>query len=140
MFMAPVMRERRDADRPMVGSPARRSAAPLHRAGGALSALEQTVVALSLFDHRSSIEPASGLARLLARLFGLRGPGVLANRRLEALRRFAVVVRLSGGVIPIEERARLLDAGFVEAALEQVALLIPSTGPEAHVVIAFRKD
>lgn len=98
-----------------------RAAAPTT---GSLTALEQSVVALSFFDHRSSIEPATLLARFFARACGVRPVNQLANDRLEALRRYGIVLRLSGGVTSVEEKDRLLAAGFTDSASDEIARLI----------------
>ena len=93
-----------------------------------LTALEQGVVALSLFDHPSSIRPPRGVARLLGWIGGTNPPNQLANPRLEALRRYCILLRDTDGVLAVEENDRVRAAGFSEAALKAVAGLIALGG------------
>ncbi|OHT19132.1 hypothetical protein [Edaphosphingomonas haloaromaticamans] len=89
-----------------------------------LTALEQGVVALSLFDHPSSIQPPRALARLLGWLCGASPPNQLADGRLEALRRYCILLRETNGAPAIEETGKALAAGFSEKALREADELV----------------
>ncbi|WP_380872072.1 hypothetical protein ACFB49_30180 [Sphingomonas sp. DBB INV C78] len=89
-----------------------------------LTALEQGVVAISLFDHPSSIEPPRALARFLVWAFGTTLPNQLADERLEALRRYCILLREAGGSPAAEENDRVRAAGFSEAALKEAGKLV----------------
>lgn len=56
-----------------------------------LSAVERQIVAFARFDPISSLRPLRRSDRFLAWLFGMKRPNQLADPRLEALRRFAVL-------------------------------------------------
>jgi len=92
-----------------------------------LTAHEQGVVAISLFDHRSSIEPPAGLARWLGHLFGFRPVNQLADRKLEALRRYCIMRRLCEDALPPAEDDRIRAAGYCDAALEEVGKLLAAS-------------
>jgi len=89
-----------------------------------LTRLEQTVVALSLFDAPSSIEPPRALMRGIIRLFGLRLVNRLADDRLEALRRYCILLRRSGGAPAGEDLKLMRDAHFSVKALDQISRLV----------------
>lgn len=74
--------------------------------------LELKVIALAEVDPVASIGTPKRFARFFERWFGFRRPSPLANERLEALRRFAVLARVTGGQLPAEEVKRFLAAGF----------------------------
>lgn len=84
--------------------------------------VERWVILLSRNDPwRSLADPHSRTMRLL-RCVGVRTPNWLADARLEALRRYAVILRL-GGPARDKDLQRLLAAGFVAgqaARLEQM--------------------
>lgn len=84
-----------------------------------LNVLEQTVVALAAFDRRQSVESPGWFGRCIHKLLGRR-PGMrLADARLEALRRYAVMTRLAGATVSGSERERFLAMGYsVRAAAE----------------------
>src|SRR5436853_3661697 len=74
--------------------------------------LELTVIALAEADPVASIGSPTRFRRSFERWFGFKLPRPLANERLEALRRFAVLARVSGGRMPAEEVRNFLTAGF----------------------------
>lgn len=78
----------------------------------AFTSLEMQAIALAKADGAWSIRPKDRFVRLVERIFGFRQANKLANPRLEALRRFAVVSRLSRGRPADAEIARFLNAGF----------------------------
>ena len=74
--------------------------------------LELKVIALAEADPVASIGPPRRLDRFFERWFGFKLPNPLADERLEALRRFAVLARVTAGRLPAEEVKRFLAAGF----------------------------
>jgi hypothetical protein len=74
--------------------------------------LELQVIGLAEADPVASIGAPTRFARWFERWFGFERPAPLADARLEALRRFAVLVRVTGGRLPREDVERFLTAGF----------------------------
>lgn len=89
-----------------------------------LTALEQSVVAVSLFDHPSSIKPPCRFVRFLGWICGSSPPNQLANDRLEALRRYCILLREARGTLDDEEEAIVRAAGFTDAALHEASELV----------------
>ncbi len=89
-----------------------------------LTGLEQRVVALSLYDHPNSLASPGGVVRFLDWLFGLRPPNQLADRRMEALRRYCILLRLANGGPGVEEDERIRTAGFSERAVREARRLV----------------
>ncbi len=77
--------------------------------------IERSVIELARLDALSSVRPRPVLARL-ARWFGVGMANPLANPRLEALRRFAILARWSHGNPPPREIEHFLAAGFTQRA------------------------
>ena len=90
-----------------------------------LSEDERRVVALSHFDRLASIE---GLGGRLARFFGRDHGKSLADDKLEALRRFAVVLRVDGSPDD-EDIARFIAAGYSQKDVVLVRLALRQTAP-----------
>jgi hypothetical protein len=76
------------------------------------TALERQVIVLAEADPVASIGAPKRFTRFFERWFGFKRPSPLANERLEALRRFAVLARVPGGQLPAEEVKRFLAANF----------------------------
>jgi hypothetical protein len=74
--------------------------------------LEIQVIRLAEADPVASIGAPSRFAAFFERWFGIERPKPLADGRLEALRRFAVLARVTGGQLPIEEVRSFIAAGF----------------------------
>lgn len=74
-----------------------------------LTSLEVTVLALACRDPLSSILPKK---RFALYPFGPRPHSPLANPRLEALRRYAILYRLHGRDVAAAERGRIHAAGY----------------------------
>ena len=75
--------------------------------------LELTVIALAEADPVASIGGVpTRFGRAFERWFGFERPKPLADARLEALRRFAVLARVTWGRLPVEEVRHFLAAGF----------------------------
>ncbi len=89
-----------------------------------LSALEQSVVALSLFDARSTASAPGFLSRVFSGLFGIEPPNRLASRRLEMLRCYSILVREAGGRPDACDAARLKGFGFSEAKIGEINRLV----------------
>ena len=100
---------------------------PVPAAQGRLSALEWLAVAVSRNDPLSSLERPSRLAVALGSLLGFRRIPALADPRLEALRRIAVLSRHYGYTVPSSEVARFLAAGFTP---DQYELVVDSVTAE----------
>ena len=78
-----------------------------------LSALEWSVVALAQRDRLSSLATPGRLAIALGSVFGTRRHSpTLADPRLEALRRMAVLSWHRGFAVPVSEVKAFLRAGF----------------------------
>lgn len=93
-----------------------------------LTPLERAVIALSCKDPVSSLRPIS---RKRGWILGLpTGPLPLANPRLEALRRYAILRRVRGADRLEAERERLHQAGFDSPKIEEIDDLVdPSRQP-----------
>src|ERR1044072_6336661 len=83
----------------------RRVAPQADTATGSLSALEWSVVAIAEHDRLSSLDEPGRISRAMGRLFGTQTNGRLADPRLEALRRFAVIAWRHGDLLPGSELA-----------------------------------
>lgn len=85
-----------------------------------LSALEWSVVALARRERPSSIRRPGAIAAAMGLLFGGRRLPALADRRLEALRRLAVLAWHRAAAIDDGEIAAFLGAGFTSQQYELV--------------------
>ena len=94
-----------------------------------LSKEECATVWLSLRDPQSSLGPAGWRRRFSKFVFGIRPPNQMADPRLEALRRFSVLLRLGGDKIARDEEKDFLAAGFTTSQMTMVRCLI--LGPSA---------
>jgi hypothetical protein len=95
-----------------------------------LSPLEWSVVALAQTEKLGSINRPGRIALAMHRLFGLRHANELADPRLEALRRLAVIAWHRGYAIHSSEIHAFKDAGFTMAQYELVLASI-SRGRDA---------
>lgn len=86
--------------------------------------LEWSVIRLTRGDRLWTIRPAGPIRRFWMRLIG-RGNPRLANERLEAVRRMAVLSSHFGFTVHGEDVAEFLAAGFT---LDQYELLVISVG------------
>jgi len=78
-----------------------------------LTALEWSVVALAQRDRMSSLRTPSPVSIALGKVFGTRRRDpALADERLEALRRMAVLSWHRGFAVPVHELAAFFRAGF----------------------------
>jgi hypothetical protein len=106
---------------PPVAAPASASASP----DPVFTPAERHVIAVARIDGPGSVRPRTVLTRLAGALFGMNPPNPLADPRLEALRRFAVLARVSGGDVPRHEIDRFLAAGFTPGAALALASPVP---------------
>jgi hypothetical protein len=90
-----------------------------------LSALEWSVVAMAGRDGLSSIREPSRFIAALGSLFGFKRPNRLANERLEALRRIAILAWHHRWNVPKSELASFFDVGFT---VDQYELVQASIG------------
>lgn len=89
-----------------------------------LSVLERETVQVSLVDDVWSTDAGGRFAGVTRWIFGAEPAHRLANDRLEALRRYAILYRLRGSGVAREERQRVIDAGFAAAQLDEAHALI----------------
>ena len=90
-----------------------------------LSALEWSIVAMAERDRFSSLREPGRIVSALGSLFGVRRPNRLANDRLEALRRIAVLAWHHRWNVPKSELHQFLAAGF---SIDQYELIQTSIG------------
>ena len=93
------------------------------RTRSGFSPLEWSVIALAQRDTLSSLSEPGRLAVALGNLFGTRRNPTLADPRLEALRRLAVIAWRRGYAVPLAEVAAFRAAGFTR---EQLRTLLSS--------------
>ncbi|MFW2831227.1 hypothetical protein [Sphingomonas sp. ID0503] len=86
----------------------------------ALTDLERCVVVLSRRDRPVPGKLAEKAQRIARTLFGTRPANTLADPRLEALRRFAISLRLGDGMAGESETVRFLSAGFRREQIETI--------------------
>lgn len=84
---------------------------PVPSTGDQLTALERLVVVIARADGRSSLRKPGWMSTAIRALSGRRNP-MLADKRLEALRRIAVLTWHQGDTVPPNEVRTFLDAGF----------------------------
>ena len=100
-------------------APAQAPAAPTPE----FSALEWSVIRLARVDGLSTLREPGRLGRFINWLMGRSGSPELANPKLEALRRMAVLSWHFGFTVPGDDVADFLAAGF---SAEQYELLVHS--------------
>ena len=87
------------------------------------SSLEWSVIRLARVDSVSTLRPAGRLGRFWRWLMGRTGTPMLANERLEALRKMAVLSWHYGFSVPGDDVANFLSAGF---SPDQYELMVSS--------------
>ncbi len=90
------------------------------------SALEWSVVAVAQHDRLSSLNAPGRMSAALGALFGERHNLRLADARLEALRRMAVLSWHHGNAVPASELAAFHAAGFTAHHYETLLASISS--------------
>ncbi len=86
---------------------------------------ELEVIQLARHDGLSSLREPTRIDRALHWLFGIERNGPLANPRLEALRRFAVLAWHHGYTLPLSAIGRFKEAGY---SIDHVELLFAHIG------------
>lgn len=99
----------------------RSDAAP---AAPAFSGLEWAVIALAERDRVASLREPGRIATALRSVFGTVRTGRLADGRLEALRRIAVLAWHNGYAVPVSELRTFLGAGFSSDQYEMLQISI----------------
>ena len=74
--------------------------------------LEWSVIRLARADSISTLRPAGRIRRFFSWLMGRTGEPGLANEKLEALRRMAVLSWHYGFTVPGDDVANFISAGF----------------------------
>ena len=98
------------------------------------SDLEWSIIRLARLDRLWTLRASTRVSRFFRRLIGRNPNPALANERLEALRRMAVLSWHFGFTVPGEDLAEFLQAGF---SLEQYELLVSTVRSAATNVISF---
>lgn len=110
-------------------------AAPVVETARALSALEWSVVALARRDSLASLRRPGRLATAFGGLFGVRHTPRLADPRLEALRRMAVLAWHRGYAVAKSAVQAFLAAGFTVDQYEAMMASIAA----ARMAVAARR-
>ena len=97
---------------------------------------EWQVIVLAQRDGLASLRPPSRLAKLMGKLFGEGINPRLADPRLEALRRLAVLAWQHGYAVPISAIKAVKEAGF---SGDQVELLLASVSNARPAATAGRR-
>jgi hypothetical protein len=116
-------------------SPTFSPAAPKADSPAGFSALEWSVVMLARHDRPSSLREPGRVAKWLGRIFGDVVNRRLADPRLEALRRMAVLTWHHSYSVPKAELKAFFAAGFSTDHYE----LLGKRVAEVHVARLFRK-
>jgi hypothetical protein len=95
-----------------------------------LSIIERRVVLLSREDEAPPGRFGRAWQRFARRAFGRTIANQLADPRLEALRRHAVLLRISGGTASEEQTRQFVAAGFDARLSEQIWPLCAAPAPD----------
>lgn len=98
-----------------------------------LGKVERDVVRLSLADPRTSLRAPGPLTRIVTLLTGFAPRTGLADPRLEALRRHAVLYRLDGEKLAAAEHLAIAHAGFRDGDVREIQTLV-----DRHLAIPSR--
>lgn len=110
---------------PIAGAPAAAiAAATVEQAESRLGPLEWSVVAIARNDSLGSLRTPGAMSVAMGNIFGRRTNPRLADPRLEALRRMAVLAWHHGFAVPVSEVKAFLAAGFTADQYETVAASI----------------
>lgn len=122
------------AGRLPVALPSPAALAPKAKNPAGFSALEWSVVMLARHDRPSSLREPGRIAKWLGRLFGAGINRRLADPKLEALRRMAVLTWHHSYSVPKGELQAFFDAGYLPDHYE----LLGKRVAEVHVARLFR--
>lgn len=100
---------------------------PVHDTVSRIAPLERQVLQLAAADTRSSLNEPGRIVKMLCWVFAVRSANRLADPRIEALRRFAVMARVHGDALPDAEVDRLIGAGFVRETLAEIRKLVAAS-------------
>jgi hypothetical protein len=92
----------------------------------ALTPLERAVIALSRHDPVWSLTRQGRIARWFCGRFG---PLPLANPKLEAVRRYAILRRLHGAALDPQEYDQLQALGFDQSAIGEINACVAGFSP-----------
>lgn len=110
---------------PIAGASAAAIAAPAPaEAEARLGPLEWSVVAIARNDSLGSLREPGPISVAMGNIFGRRTNPRLADPRLEALRRMAVLAWHHGFAVPVSEVKAFIAAGFTADQYETVAASI----------------
>lgn len=98
------------------------------------SDLEWSIINLAKLDGLWTLRPATRLTAFIRRLTGRNPNPALANERLEAIRRIAVLSWHFGFTVPGEDVRDFLRAGF---SLDQYELLVTRVRGGASNILPF---
>jgi hypothetical protein len=107
-----------------------------NNAGAPLSSLERHAVDVALCDTLASLGEDGRVARAARLLFGGRRSAKLADPGLEALRRFAVLVRHAPSALDRGEIECMHVAGFSNRQMDQVFAIVERAPPRPPVRFA----
>ena len=96
-----------------------------------LNALDRHALAASRRDGLRSLAAPHGAWRLLAPLLGLRGGNPLADPALEALRRYAVLLRHGGDALASPAASAAVAAGYSVDQIAHARWLVAREEPPA---------
>lgn len=123
-------------DLPRFATSAAAVTAPRHDSIVRLAPLERQVIQLASHDGASSLRTPNRVDAALQWLFGWKPASKLADPRLEALRRYAVTLRLRGDALPAAETDRLLGAGFAAQAIDEIRRMVRGSARAAAPITA----
>jgi hypothetical protein len=106
-----------------IGAPMMRADVRIAAVAPKFGAQERKVVLLARTDPTSSLR-RNWLTRVKSVLFAIEAPHMLADPKLEALRRYAILYRVHGETLDMAEIERARVAGYADALLERVRTLI----------------
>jgi len=134
--MAGAARASMAATAPVVHRPVEVAVAGPSTRAAMLTDLERSVIAIARHDRVSTLRTPGRLSRWLGLLFGLRTSPRLADDRLEALRRIAVLSWRHGYAVPAVELRAFLTAGYTPVQYE----LIVDTINDARIAESGRQN
>ena len=100
--------------------------------------LEERVIEIARQDPISSLRSRGPIARVLRSIFGLRTTTAMADRRLEALRRYVLATRTRTTLTPF--RVAMVDAGFYSVHCDEIDSRAAAQfiGHRSHFMIRLR--
>jgi hypothetical protein len=124
MMMAYLFLDTTMVETSVAGSAAPKPASASPSAG--LTPLEWSVLALASTDRLSTLRKPGRIGIAWGHLFGKRHNPELADPRLEALRRVAVLMWHDSSLVPHVQHEALIAAGFTQAQYDLIVVRIAS--------------